>query len=417
MGQVSVFALDTLSMAICNLRTAQRETYECCDDGICKAEQILQDTESELQRSRALLEAARVVEAAKLALLGKAEVRMARAVAEEAAALASCNPLAIAAATAEVAAASAELAEATEGYQKAREHRERLEHRRDLAQKCVDLAQANLEMLRLRYQYGKMQVGDIVIRGCNRLQAAHADLEAYLARISPQARQIIHDYKSWEPKEKKPIEPKEVHDRLNPDETVVDGVLEYIYATDLRFHASIDRLSAQMRSSENTVEVEAKIKKNVVGRLCEELVIRAFQPMGEHIEQQHVCYLDNGSFTKVDMILYGLKEPLILGRGEGMGGKKGGSLAIEVKSGKAEYIYSQIAHMENQAKGHASCDISCTVCTRDINDLSPEQKEEVKNCLKAAGSPILGMLPRKSELDTRCIRFVKAKARSSNDVQ
>ncbi len=414
MSHVDVFALDTLSMAIRDLHTAQSETCECCDTGLRKAEEILQNTESELQFSETLLAAAQVVEAEKLALLMKAEARMASALAEEAAAIASCNPFAIAAASAEVAAATAELTEATEEYQKAREHRERLEHRRDLAKKCVDLAQANLDMLRMRYQYGKVQIDKIVICGCNRLQTAHADLEAYLARISPQARQNIRDYKNWEPKDKKPIEPEEIHDRLNPDETVVDGVLEYIYATDPRFRASIDRLCAQMESPENTVAVEAKIKKNVVGRLCEELVIQAFQPMGERIEQQHVCYLDNGSFTKVDMILYGLKEPLILGRGEGMGGKKGGSLAIEVKSGKAEYIYSQTAHMETQAKGHKSCDVSCTVCTRDINDLSPEQKEEVKNCLKTAGSPILGMLPRKSELDARCIRFVKAKARNSS---
>lgn len=71
--------------------------------------------------------------------------------------------------------------------------------------------------------------------------------------------------------------------------------------------------------------------------------------------------------------------------------------------------------MEVQAKGHKLCDVSCTVCTRDINDLSPEQKEEVKSRLKAAGSPILGMLPRKSELDAHCIQFVKEKAKS-NDV-
>ena len=414
MGQVDVFALDALSASIRDLYTARRETGECCDEGIRNAEQMLQDTQGELQFSETLLAAAQVEEAAKLALQLKADARMAAAAAEEASAIASCNPFAIAAASAEVAAAAAELAEATEEYQRAREHRERLEHRRNLAQKCVDLAQANLDILRLRYQYGRAQVDQIVISGCGRLQAAHDDLEAYLARISPQARRSIRDYKSWEPAEKKPINPKEVHDRLNPDEAVVDGLLEYMYTTNPKFRASIDRLCAQMESLENTAAVETKIKKNGVGQLCEELVIRAFQPMGERIETQHVYNLENGSFTKVDMILYGLKEPLILGRGEGMGGRKGGSLAIEVKSGRAEYIYSQAAHMETQAKGHKSCDISCTVCTRDIHDLHPEQQEEVKNRLKAAGSPILGMLPRKSDLDARCIRFVKAKAGSSH---
>lgn len=414
MGQVDVFALDALSASIRDLYTARRETGECCDEGIRNAEQMLQDTQGELQFSETLLAAAQVEEAAKLALQLKADTRMTVAAAEEASAIASCNPFAIAAASAEVAAAATELAEATEEYQRAQEHRERLEHRRSLAQKCVDLAQANLDMLHLRYQYGRAQVDQIVISGCGRLQAAHDDLEAYLARISPQARQSIRDYRSWVPEEKRPINPKEVHDRLNPDETVADGLLEYIYVTDPRFRASIDHLCTQMGSPESTAAVEAKIKKNVVGRLCEELVIQAFQPIGERIETQHVCYLDNGSFTKVDMILYGLKEPLVLGRGEGMGGRKGGSLAIEVKSGRAEYIYSQTAHMEFQAKGHKSCDISCTVCTRDIKDLSPAQEEVVRNRLKAAGSPILGMLPRKSELDARCIRFVKAKAGSSH---
>lgn len=409
MSNVDVFALDALSVSIRNLHTAWKETGECCDEGIRKAEQTFQNAQEELQFSETLLAAAQIDEAAKLALQLRADARMAASVAEEASAIASCNPFAIAAASAEVAAATAELAETTEEYRRAREHRERLEHRRDLAQKCVGLAQANLDMLHLRYQYGRACVGEIMVSGCGRLQTAHDDLETYLTRISPQARQIVCDYGSWEPEEKKPINPKEIHDRLNPDEAVVDGILEYIYATDLKFHASIDRLCVQLRNPENTAAVETKIRKNVVGRLCEELVIQAFQPMGERIETQHACYLDNGSFTKVDMILYGLKEPLILGRGEGMGGKKGGSLAIEVKSGRAEYIYGQAAHMEVQAKGHKSSDVSCTVCTRDIHDLHPEQEEEVRTRLKAAGSPILGMLPRKSKLDAHCIQFVKMK--------
>lgn len=205
MNHVDVFALDALSASIRDLHTARREIGECCDEGIRKAEQMLQNTQGELQFSETLLAAAQVEEAAKLALQLKADARMAAAAAEETSAIASCNPFAIAAASAEIAAAAAELAEATEEYQRAREHRERLEHRRNLAQKCLDLAQANLDMLRLRYQYGRAQVGKIVISGCGRLQAAHDDLEAYLARISPQARQSIRDYKSWKPEEKRPI--------------------------------------------------------------------------------------------------------------------------------------------------------------------------------------------------------------------
>jgi hypothetical protein len=218
MSHVDVFALDALSVSIRNLHTAQRETGECCDEGIRKAEQMLQDTQGELQFSETLLTAAQVEEAAKLALQLKADARMAVALSEEASAIASGNPIAIVAASAEVAAAANELAEATEEYQRAREHRERLEHRRDLARKCVDLAQTNLDLLRLRYQYGRTQVDRIVFLGCDRLQAAYMDLETYLARISPQARQSTRNYRNWEPKEKKTIDPVEDQDRLKPDE-------------------------------------------------------------------------------------------------------------------------------------------------------------------------------------------------------
>ena len=113
------------------------------------------------------------------------------------------------------------------------------------------------------------------------------------------------------------------------------------------------------------------------------------------------------------MILYGLKKTLILGRGEGMAAPAGGNLGIEVKSGKKEYIFEQLSHMEKQAKGHSQCDISCTVCSRDIKDLSPEKEQLLRSRLSEAGSPILGMLPRKSELDKDCIEFVKAKAENN----
>ena len=416
MNQVAVFAIDTLGGAIRDLASAQREIEERCAEDLRNSEELLRETEAELQFSEGLLAAAQAEEAVKFMLLGKAQMRMAEALAAQATALASCNPLAIASAAAEVAAAAEELARATEEYERAREHRQRMEQRRELAQKCVNLAQGMLDTLNLRYQYGRARVAELVYAGSSRLQAAYDDLAAYLARISPPARQALCDYWEWKPREKDAVSPKEVHDRLDIKEPVADGLLEYLYTTDLKFRASIDRLCVQMGDSESNPDVEAKIKKNIVGRLCEELVIQAFRPMGERIETQRQIYLDNGSFTKVDMILHGLKEPVILGRGEGMAGKKGGSLAIEVKSGRPEYLYTQVRHMETQAKGHKECDASCTICTRDIMDLPPEKQQEVRERLRAAGSPILGMLPRKTELDTRCINFVKIKSKRK-DVQ
>ena len=136
--------------------------------------------------------------------------------------------------------------------------------------------------------------------------------------------------------------------------------------------------------------------------------------MGGRVETQGKYYLEDGSYTKADMILYDLKEPLILGKGSGMGAQRGGNLGIEVKSGYKEYLYAQLSHMEKQAKGHSKCDISCTVCTRDITDLPPDKEELLRAKLKEAGSPMMGMLPYKTQLDEDCIVFVKAKSEEKN---
>ena len=410
MNRADVGDIESFELAAHELCRVNKEVRECCDAGIRSAENLYLKTQGELDRSKELLTGAKMEEAGKLALYEKAQAEYIQALYEQSCAVGSGNPVLIAAAAAKVANATCELEKTKDEYQQAKEHRERLETRQELAQECVKLAQKNLEMLTSCYPYGRDRINELVESGCRRLQAAYDDLKAYLECISPAERRSIQDYQRWEPGKKRPVNPKEIHDRLNPDDAVIDYILSYLYATDPNFQKSINRLCAQMDTSENIAAVEIKIKKYIVGRLCEELVNQAFLPIGEKIVLQHVCYLDNGRFTKVDMILYGLKEPVILGRGENMGGKKGGSLAIEVKSGKAEYIYSQIAHMETQAEGHKSCDISCTVCTRDIRDLSPEQREEIKKRLKEAGSPILGMLPRKSVMDDRCIRFVRGKA-------
>lgn len=412
-ANANVFNIDVFLSTIKSLLSIEHETNDKCAEGLNKAENILQETQEELKISNGMLDVARVIEAEKLAEQLAADARMAKALAEEAAAIASGNPIAIAAASAEVAAATPELIRATEEYNKAREHRERLEHRVELAQRCVSIAEEMVSTLRLRFNYSQAKISKDILEGNGRLQNAYDDLSTYLSRISSIALKEISDFYKWKPEEKKPVTPDVVHDRLNASSSVNNAILEYLYVTDPKFRFSVDRLCAQLKTPGNEASVETKIKKNIVGRLCEELVIRSFAPMGERVETQGIYYLENGTYTKADMILYGLKEPLILGRGEGMAAPAGGNLGIEVKSGKKEYIFEQLSHMEKQAKGHSQCDISCTVCSRDIKDLSPEKEQLLRARLREAGSPILGMLPRKSELDKDCIDFVKAKAENN----
>ena len=96
-----------------------------------------------------------------------------------------------------------------------------------------------------------------------------------------------------------------------------------------------------------------------------------------------------------------------------MGAREGGDLGIEVKAGHKEYLFNQMSHLEKQAQGHKMCDISCTVCSRDIKDLSTEREASLREAVRLAGSPMLGMLPYKDELDTECIDFVKSKVKAN----
>jgi hypothetical protein len=90
-----------------------------------------------------------------------------------------------------------------------------------------------------------------------------------------------------------------------------------------------------------------------------------------------------------------------------MGAPVGGSMAFEVKCGKAEYLYSQKDHMIFQSEGHKQADAQCTLCSRDIHDLPEEKQKELRDALHDAGSPMVGMLPRKNEIDQSCLDFIR----------
>lgn len=406
-NNVNVFELNTVLNSIKVFSIASQDIKEKCNEGIYNAEKVLQQTEDELHTSEMMLEAAKVQESICFARKVEIEAKMAQALAEEAAAIYSGNPVAIAAASAYVAEISLQLSQIIEEYNEAVQHRESLQYRYELAIKCVNIAQEMCDTLKTRFNYIQLNINDDIEMGVSRLQNAYKDLDKYLSRISPKVLVELEKWEKWEPQKNKLTNPEDIKNRLNVNSNIIRSILEYIYATDLKFRESIDVLRIEFKNFIDVSHIETKIKKNIVGRLCEEIVIRAFMPIGEQVKTQERFYLEDGSYTKTDMILYGLKCPLVLGRGERMGAREGGNLGIEVKSGNKEYIYSQMEHMEKQAKGHKLCDISCTICTRDIKDLSSQRELELRNRMKEAGSPILGMLPRKSQLDQECICFVK----------
>lgn len=353
-----------------------------------------------------MLDIANGVEMAKHAIVVELEVRLAAALADLAAV--TPDPIAMATVGARIADIESQLVLARQEYEEAVRHREALERRYEMAVKAMNLAQERHDTLLMYFETGKKSIEVTVDKGCARLNFAYQDLQKYVSRIAPDVRNNLDKWFNDKPKENTPVRPNEIRDKLDVDENVVDTILEYLYATDMGFRANVDSYCNEMRIG-NEVGAELKIKKQMVGRLCEEIVIRAFKPISTQISTQMKESLPNGRYTKVDLIVYGLTNPLVLGRGVGMGAREGGSLAVEVKSGHSSYLYQQLSHMQDQAFGHKSCDASCVICTRDIHDLSLEKENELREKLREAGSPMIGMLPRKDDLDNRCINFVKGK--------
>ena len=402
----SVFEVNAISNATQELSQIKNSSYDTCNDGLNQARQLLEETQTEEQTSRTMLDIANGVEMAKHAIVVELEVRLAAALADLAAV--TPDPIVMATVGARIADIESQLVLARQEYEEAVRHREALERRYEMAVKAMNLAQERHDTLLMYFETGKKSIEVTVDKGCARLNFAYQDLQKYVSRIAPDVRNNLDKWFNDKPKENTPVRPNEIRDKLDVDENVVDTILEYLYATDMGFRANVDSYCNEMKIG-NEVGAELKIKKQMVGRLCEEIVIRAFKPISTQISTQMKESLTNGRYTKVDLIVYGLTNPLVLGRGVGMGAREGGSLAVEVKSGHSSYLYQQLSHMQDQAFGHKSCDASCVICTRDIHDLSLEKENELREKLRDAGSPMIGMLPRKDDLDNRCINFVKGK--------
>lgn len=202
------------------------------------------------------------------------------------------------------------------------------------------------------------------------------------------------------------VKPKEIIDRMNPDNNVQIGLLENLYRMDDLFHNQIDRLRAKLSDANDNVKklVQLQSKKNIAGRLGEEIIKDGLSPFTESVQTQTRQNLKDGSYTKIDIVLKDLKAPMIFGRGEGMAAMKGGNVAIEVKSGQSNYLVSQEKHVLKQVEGHAKYDVSIVVYSRDLKGIPGE--DAYRNDIKEAGSRALGMLPPKVELDKSVWQFL-----------
>ena len=306
--------------------------------------------------------------------------------------------------------AQAESEQARADLEQAQEYRQAMEQRVELAKQAQAMAHQIREQARQECNVRQASVNQAIEVGISRLTVAQQALNAYLS-INPSAEQF-HTWLKWSSTQHTgPITPNLLRERMNLSPAQLRNFQEYLYDRDPAYRGLTEKYRGAWAVARGDAErniVARKARVHLCSAFSERMARYALAPLGERIETQGRTYVgDKGRYTKTDLIVSDLRVPVILGRGAGMAAPAGGSMAFEVKCGKSKYLFSEKDHMVFQAEGHKQADAQCTFCSRDIHDLSLEKEKELRDALREAGSPLVGMLPRKRELDQSCLEFIR----------
>ncbi len=429
MAQVSIGQVENLEDLVRGLQSVRESLEAACREQIAVAQQKCAEAREEAQNSTSMLEssiqqeqaAQQKVDSAEQALDGS-QSSLSSAQSSLSACLAQppdddgCCPdcsgedAAVAEAEAAVEQAQSMLEQAKAELEAATGNRISMEQRLDFAKQAQAMAEHTLEQAQQECNARLAAVDQAIEIGTARLNSAQRALDAYLATNPPAAQ--FHAWLKWNPSQNgRPVTPDVLRDRMNISPEQQRLLQEYLYERDPAYRKLVDRYRAEWKEAKGDAErniVARKTRIHLSGAFGEQMARYALAPLGGKIETQGRTFVgDGGRYTKTDLIVTDLRVPVVLGRGEGMGAPVGGSMAFEVKCGKAEYLYSQKGHMVFQAEGHKQADAQCTLCSRDIHDLSPEKEKELRDALRDAGSPMVGMLPSKNEIDQSCLGFVR----------
>ena len=426
MAQVSVGQVENLEEALTGVVRASESMALSCQQLAAQLAEKLEEAESVAQESEQLLKLAFELEAVAAKSVDNARSQLANANSELCAAnsaLASCESQRpdedgdppdcsseesdVAAAEAEVATAEHSLDQATAALEQNKSQRMRMEQRVDLARRALFQIREE-EASYQSVSQGRLQsVNELADRARLRIGNARAALDDYLSQTPAAA--SFAAWLHWSPQPNAVVTPAQLNERLKISPEVMGYFVQYLSERDSAFRSRIAGYREKLAACYGPVErhaVQLQMRKNLAGEVAERLGVRAMSPLAEEVVTQHRTDLSNGSYTKTDFILKNLKVPVVLGRGEGRSAAIGESIAGEIKCGQATYIYREKDHMVTQSLGHKAADASLTICSRDVKDLQPQEEEELRAALRVAGSPLVGMLPRKEEVDRACWQIV-----------
>jgi len=422
---VSVGQVENLQEAVAGLQASFDMMENACQAQIAMAEAQLVDVQTEAENSAQMLESAMSVETEAIQHLQSAQEQLSsrqERMVSAASSLSTCEGSGsydedgnyeepdcssesgeLSEAESAVEEGENAVADAQNAHETAKENRMRMEQRNELACRSLQMATQLAETVRSECSIRLASAAQHLETGKARLANAEAALNAYLDADPEAAR--FYAWHKWSPAPGTTIGPKDIHERLNLSVEQMGFFLEYLADRDPAFRIKVNEYKNQLDAAKGPAEkhaIQIKIRRNLSGYCGEKIVEHSLGPLGHSIDTQARTTFEDGRYTKTDLIIGNLKVPVILGRGEGMSAPAGGSIAIEVKCGKASYLYSQKDHMIFQSGGHQHADASMTVCTRDVKDLPRDQEQELRDDLRNAGSPLIGMLPTKDEIDKAC---------------
>ena len=293
----------------------------------------------------------------------------------------------------------AELESALEELAAANEVLHECEERREKAAETARRAAELRERFLTASRASLMRMQALGESCANRVRHASEVLEKYIADHPGSAVAAFAGWIRWTPSASAPIKPDALAARIKGMN--LRRMLAHEAERDPRFRAKIEDYGRRWAAA-STIAQKARVLRqariNGSGELAERVVAAVFQPLGD-VSTQNRTVFDNGRYTKTDLVVRNLRAPVILGRGERAFAPKGGSLALEVKAGKPSYLRSQGDHLVFQAGGHQAANASATICTADIRAMPEAEERELRERLRKAGSPILGMLPCKRDID------------------
>lgn len=428
MAQVSIGQVENLEDLLRGLHSVREALAAACHQQVAVAQQKYQEAREETERSASMIESAvQQEQAAGQAVddawqacdgsqraLASAESSLSTCRAQpkaEDGARADCSReyAAVARAEAAVEQSQSALEQAKAEFELATQHRQSMEQRMDLVKQAQAMAEQAVEQAWQECHARLAAVDQAVEIGAARVHSAQQALDAYLATDAPAA--AFHAWLTWDPaRHGAPITPDILRDRMNLSSEHRRMLQHYLYERNPAYRNQVDKYRGQWASAKGDAErniVARRARIHLSGEFGEQIARHALAPLGGRIETQGRTFVgDNGRYTKTDLLVTNLRAPVVLGRGAGMAAPVGGSMAFEVKCGKAAYLYSQKDHMVFQAEGHKQADAQCTLCSRDIHDLPPEKEKELRDVLREAGSPMVGMLPTKNEIDQSCLAFI-----------